>query len=320
LKLSQQAVDDARKFHGATSYVTEFALTNLFFAYGPGRDRTAALAAIREAYEISVKRELSGSGNRTRNKMLMIHLLFEMDKYDEIERVMQESPPVMKLVPGSPANAPTETPIHYHLYEAQMRLQLGESGTAERLAEEAVQSMEAEGAQIIGWRIYAVLAAALHQNGKLERAESFAIAALENDGVEFAPTARRNADHHLGLSLIRLDLAKYQIALEDAEKASALLSEAGELGADDLARVNFRRGRSFLGLGRHSEAIGALSAAHAHWQRTESASEAEALTAYWYGQALIATGEAARGRALVTAASPHLAASRRLVADSGKPK
>ena len=261
LKLSRQAVDEARKYHGATSHVTEVALTNLFLTVAPtGEDRDATLAAIREAYEISVKRELSGSGNRNRNKMFLVMTLINRNMREEAERVMQESPPLMKLVPGSLANAPTETPLHYHFYEAEIRERLGDFETAERLAEEAVQFMETEGAHIIAWRIYDVLAGALFNNGKLERAESFAVAALENDGVEYAPTPGRIAWHRLQLCLIRLDLAKYQSALELAEEALALFSEERAPSAREVSHVNYRRGRALLGLGRLNEAIENLSA------------------------------------------------------------
>jgi tetratricopeptide (TPR) repeat protein len=107
------------------------------------------------------------------------------------------------------------------------------------------------------------------------------------------------------LSLIRLERGNYQGAIEAAARAWAL-KETGIPYANALARVNFRRGRAFLGLGRYPEAVEALAAADAHWQKQGAPPGA---TSYWYGQALIASGDRERGEAIVKAALPKLAAS-----------
>jgi hypothetical protein len=103
----------------------------------------------------------------------------------------------------------------------------------------------------------------------------------------------------------------------------ALYSERGTPKADDVSQVNYQRGRALLGLGRHKEAVEDLYASYDYLHKSSPGSLPEARLAYWYGQALIANGESARGRALVAAATPRLAASkvqldRVLVAD-GKP-
>ena len=94
-----------------------------------------------------------------------------------------------------------------------------------------------------------------------------------------------------------------QSALELADQALVLFSKKGAPTPNELNGVQFQRGRALLRLGRHGEAVEALSASHAHQPK-------DPLAAYWYGQALIANGESVRGRALADAAAPELAASR----------
>ena len=135
--------------------------------------------------------------------------------------------------------------------EAGIRLQLGDTDEAERLVEDALPLMDAEGAPRVAARLYGVLAQALQQNGKFARAESLAMAALNEQAqgtTDFEAMARTRAGGLLQLSLIRLDLNKFDSALDDAEKALALYSERGAPSGDDFARVNYRRGRARWGL------------------------------------------------------------------------
>jgi len=319
LKLGQQAVDDARKYHGSSSRATEVALGTLGFTFDECvGDPKRALEPAREAYAITVKREPPESENRSFRQSMLTNVLFELGLHDEVRQVMRETPVEASRGSGSP----TTTPVLNLIYEADVYLRLGDTQTAERLAEEALLAMQVAGTQAQAERVYGVLAQALHENGKPDRAETFAVASLEH--VELVTSASGHASKLLRLGRIRLVLGKYQSALELADQALALYSEKGAPGAGQFSQVNYQRGRALLGLGRHQEAVEDLAASYDFTHKSSPGSLAEARLAYWYGQALIANGESARGRPLVTAASPRLAAShvyldRALVAGDGKP-
>ena len=194
-------------------------------------------------------------------------------------------------------------------WEVLVHLRLGDSETAERVGEEAVARMKQVDADPVGdYMLLDHFAQALHANGKYARAELFELAtlkALEKELSDDPNTTSERAQTLLQISLSRLELANHQGALEAADQALALFSEKAAPGASEQARVNFRRGRAFLGLERYPDAVEALAAADAYWQRLGGAPN----VSYWYGKALIASGDIKRGEALVKAALPGLAAS-----------
>ena len=303
LKLSQQAVDDARKYHGSISRATEHALGTLGFTFGLCLgDSKRALEPVREAYAITVRREPPESENRSFRMSMLTNVLFDLELHDEVRQVLRETPVEAQKGSGSP----TATPVHNLTYLASVHLQLGDAETALQFAEEALLAMQAaESLLFMGDWVYGVLAQALHENGRPERAETIAVAALEQP-----EWAGGRAWQLLRLGRIRLVLGKYQSALELADQALALYSEKGAPEEVQLSQVNYQRGRALLGLGRYKEAVEALSASYDFTHKSSPGSLPEARLAYWYGQALIANGESARGRALVATASPRLAASK----------
>ena len=149
------------------------------------------------------------------------------------------------------------------------------------------------------------------QNGKLERAGSVRLAALEHEEVD-VPEAQRS----------RLEVA----ASESHPSRSRQVSERARTADQALRAVlgkgrSERRRRSAGGLPSRprparawaviSEAVEASSSMRTgSMAEVHPASEPAATIAYWYGQALIANGEAARGQAFIAGASPQLAASR----------
>jgi tetratricopeptide (TPR) repeat protein len=310
LTLAEEAVGAARKFHGADSNVLEETQGALGWIFGGCmRDAKRALEPMREAYAISVKREAPESENRAFRQTMLTETLFQLSMHDEVERLLRETPPV----PFSSAALQTAPAVFRLNWEADTRLRLGDTEKAEEIAEEAVRLMEGQKLFVVAERQYWVLASALHQNGKLERAEKFALAALEHEDVDRPATPERRAAKLLLLSWIRIDLGKHQGALEAADQALKLYSEKGALSPSARARVDFRRGRALLGLGRHHEAVEALASSNAYWvewRKSNPTSVPAATIAYWYGQALVAAGEAARGRALIAEAKPTLATSR----------
>jgi len=69
------------------------------------------------------------------------------------------------------------------------------------------------------------------------------------------------------------------------------------------------RGQALLKLQRVPEARDEFQRADAFWREFDPEHPMAAEAAWWYGHSLIASGEAARGKAMVAAARPRLAAS-----------
>ena len=314
LRLAQQALDEARRFHGADSFVTQTAYFELAMVWICRDDLKQALDPLRQAYAISSKRESPSSEIRLVVRGYLIHVLFDLGMRDEAMRVFREFS-TQRPVPGAPSNAPGVPPVLLLIGEATAYLRFGDTEAAERLGEDAYAAIEAERAQIHTSEVAGVLADALYQNGKFDRADLFAQKALESDGQKAPPSAGRRAEHLLRLSLIRMERGQHQSALELVEQARGLLSENGAPSAHDATRLSYRRGRALLGLGRHREAVEALAPVHAYWSQAGSdlccgaQGTAAATVAHWYGQALVGAGETARGRALVAQARPKLQAS-----------
>ena len=157
--------------------------------------------------------------------------------------------------------------------------------------------MDAEGAPQVAARLYGCWRKRSNQNGKFVRAESFAMAALNEQArgtTDFEPTARTRAAGLLQLSLVRLDLNKFDSALEDAEKALALLSESNAPSGNDLARCELPArpcpARALLSQPSRRGVVRCPRSLEASPCRKRSGGLS--LT-YWYGQALITSGEVA---------------------------
>src|SRR5262249_15457590 len=75
------------------------------------------------------------------------------------------------------------------------------------------------------------------------------------------------------------------------------------------ADAHLLRGKALLKLGKSNEGHAAIQVAHDFWQDFEPNSPWAAEAAFWYGQSLVAIGEAARGRRLMREVQPRLAGS-----------
>jgi tetratricopeptide (TPR) repeat protein len=301
LELAKSAVTAAQTHHGADSRVNEIALFSLALTRRCADDAKGALEPMRQAHAIAIKREPPGSMNRVWRTIFLIDLLFELDQHDEVKRVLRDTP-LWDPTPGAVSTSPTYAASVMRLWEAMTRFRLGDTEAAERVIEEAVPQIAQEAAPIVVEPLFRVLAQALYQNGKFARAESFMLKVLgQHEKVE----VERGEDLFL-LSLIRLELADYEGAIEAADRALVQSSVKGTPPDGAVARFNYRRGRALLGMGRYAEAVEALSTAHAYWQERPGAPGAGS---YWYGQALIASGDPRRGQALVNDALPVLASS-----------
>jgi serine/threonine-protein kinase len=308
LTLAQQALDEARRFHGADSHsadIAHFELGSTFRCIG---NTKKASESFRAAYDITLARESPQSENRSVRRAFLVSSLLALERHDEVRQLLKETP-AARPIPGAPADSPGATPVHHHIEEANIHLQLGETEVAERLAEESLAVMVAEKAEITAGKVYSVLAQALYQNGKFERAEWALHEAMKPRGEWTPPRPGGRGWTLLMLSRVRLERNHPQGALEAVDQADARFAEGGRSPAA-AANLDLLRGRALLALGRAREAAAAIAEAHAHVQKTKAGSEFAAVVSHWYGRALIAAGESARGRELVLAARPQLSASR----------
>jgi serine/threonine protein kinase len=301
---ARQAVAAARTHHGPDARVTEQALAVVGFVHRCANDPRGALPATREAYEISMRRDEPASANRDLRRSWLIEVLLALGERDEIESLIRETP-INRVSQVAPR-------VNDNWWEASVRLRLGDTEEAERIAEAGIPLLQDEGAQPTAGRLFRVLSRALHENGKLERAEAFTMISIdlyERDLAESEPTPSSIGDELLRLGEIRRAAGKYDAALAAADAALRAYASKDTASKGERMAVDALRGRTLLGLGRPNEALPLLAAVH-EFQRARSPTGAfTASRAWWHAQALLATGQLAAGEALQQQASATLAAS-----------
>jgi serine/threonine protein kinase len=304
LERARQAVAAARKHHGPDARVTEQVLGVQGFVHRCANDHRGALPLIREAYEISVRRDEPKSTNRDLRRGWLVEVLLALGQRDEIESLLRETP----IDRGSEV-----TPrVNDNWWEARVRLRLGHTEEAERIAEAGIALLQEEGALPTAGRLFQVLSQALHENGKSERAEAFALISLdlhERDLAAFEPTPAQVGDNLLMLGEIRRAGGRHALALGDADRALGAFSKDGEATKGQRIAVDALRGRALLGLERPQEALPLLAAAHEFERARSGTALFTARRAWWHAQALLATGHRAAGEALQREASATLATS-----------
>jgi tetratricopeptide (TPR) repeat protein len=182
----------------------------------------------------------------------------------------------------------------------------GDTLGAARLAPQAI-----ENAARAGWPDKALLARwawgyALRENGQLEEADRVLNARADSPhgpvGGEFPRPGLPHASVKLALGNAEQALSIVDAALK---RASVIRIQMDPFIADHH-RI---RGQTLLKLGRAGEAREALRIADEYWRGYFAESPWAAEAQYWHGQALIATGDTARGRQWVQEMRPRLAKS-----------
>ena len=179
LRRTEEALDAARKFHGADSNAAEQvhgALGNLLELCT--RELKRALAPTRAAYDLAVKRESPDAENRTWRQISLMRLLIMLNLLDEADEVLRESP-LDVLRPGA-RTAPAVVGL---MWESHVRGFLGETGKALELAEQAARLMEQQNMLALAEQVYAALSRALQRSGNYERAEEAALAAIKHEDL-----------------------------------------------------------------------------------------------------------------------------------------
>ncbi len=148
----------------------------------------------------------------------------------------------------------------------------------------------------------------LRLDGRAPAAAEVAAASLRRSAQE-ALDDRSRAQLDVALGLATLDTGRALEArplLEDGLQAY----EAAQVSLSPrVADALLGLGRADLALGKVEAALASLKRAHEFWQQFDAQNLWSAEAALWYGRALLASGQAGSGRALVVLARPRLAGS-----------
>ena len=113
------------------------------------------------------------------------------------------------------------------------------------------------------------------------------------------------------LAAVKLALGKWQEALDlsDESIVDRTVPAPPTLASPENAYDRLFRGQALLNLQRTTEAREEFRKIDAFWRDFDGEHPMAAEAAWWYGQSLVASGEAAQGKAMIAQARPRLAAS-----------
>ena len=306
LDLLRNAVKVAREHHG-DGLPTENALVDLFNGFATTGDARAALESAKEAFTLAAAREPVGAFNRAIRADLVIWMLINNRRTEEAGPMRQEFSAHVATLPEG--HVRKRTPRWQDQRTIWLLNYAGDTAAAEAFASDALAKYEE-----LGWKINAIFirlgwSFALRQNGKAAEAEAILIA--NND-----PRLTRDSAGGYLVENSLGELAATRLALGDAADAYTLADRAIKIALrprlqtdPDLSDLYVTQGRALLQLNRPAEALESLHKAHEFWQDFNAQSNWAAEAAYWYGQALIANGDAIRGQQWVRQMQPRLAKS-----------
>jgi tetratricopeptide (TPR) repeat protein len=293
LKLALEAVDTARHNHGAYGKATEETTVVLVTVYDTLLNQKGALDAAREAYRITTVREPPTSLNRRAraNAFVMNSLgaglidgvglavdeILNVDYASEFEKRRPQFDAQRKLVKGL-----------YLLYS-------GNTVEGERLLAESAREFESLKFSGVWARFF--WAHAVLENGRPKEALQIVL-----EGPK--PPVRSYS--------VATIVAHCHLALGDPRAALRAIEEA-DAANDPAARAPVKpellynaHGRALLELGRPREALEPLKNLLYYWTPFGDDNRYTAEARYWYGLALMRSGDAEGGRPLVQSALPVL--------------
>jgi serine/threonine-protein kinase len=304
LTLLREAADLARTHHGSDSRVLRIALTNWavgLFVFG---DLRRSIEAQREAHAIAVLLEPLGNPNRAGYATDLAFVLNAARRPHEAMHFLEEAAQARKAWPSGAIRDARDWWGMRHL--AFTYVNLGETERAQQIAKVLLQQVDTEKYGDLLISILWDLARAIRMSGNAAEAEPIAERLVSR--VRADSRILSNGIGFVGeLGMVKLELGK-------VEEAFALLDEAKGLKRRSLwiptdAAVHLALGRALLELQRAAEAQTLFAKVDAFWREFDPDHPLAAEAAWWLGQSLVATGEPARGKALLAEARPRLAAS-----------
>jgi tetratricopeptide (TPR) repeat protein len=301
----------ARAHHGPGSRVLGDALmkSSDWFFYVSG-DYKQIIEMRREAYAIAAAMEPLGSLRRSAIANEVAHTIMGAWRPQEAFPLIEE----VRLGHQNLPEGKMRTRVGWWLDRLVVMtlFSIGANGRARYLAEELVK--KAEGPQGSPWWAFMAgydLAAAMRIAGDF--------AAAETTAERLVAEVRRRPDLEFGFTGALGELAGAKLGLGKWQETIAALDEVLGIRTSnygqrtpfmpDDALFNLWRGQALLHLGRLTEALEEFQVVVAFWRDFDADHPMAAEAAWWYGHSLIATGEVMRGKAMVAAARPRLAAS-----------
>jgi serine/threonine-protein kinase len=296
LRLAREAVDTARAYHGEYGKVTEESMAFLAVALGAAGDAKGALDASHEVYRITTVREPPTSPNRRKQARGFVMAALGAGQIDGV------GPAVEEVLSGEFATETERVRPAFEFVRSYIRglyqLHSGKTGEAEETLRTAALGLEANHVAGYGGRIW--WAYAILENGRPKDALDVLLA-KNSLAAKSYPVATLTA-------LCFLAMRDPRSALRTFEEADGQNPPAA-LGAPKTEMYSYAYGRTLLELGRSGEALVPLAHNYAYWAPFGPSNTSTAHAGYWYGRALVATGDVQRGRELIRDAIPVLKAS-----------
>ncbi|MGH6622732.1 MAG: hypothetical protein ACREBN_02115 [Burkholderiaceae bacterium] len=299
IRLIWEIVDAVRTSHGAVSLQSELPLVSIAFCLREIGDRGSTDFDF-QAYELAAARERPPSVNLMRRAETALYLALENRMLDRAGYFYQQA---LLNAESLPAGRIRErfirriTPGHV----AWLAL-TGEVDRAETIAKANADAVD----DLHGAIMQIGRALAQRESGQFAAAIDIA------RQTEAAGLKRKNAavvtDARVSLAATQLEAGDFAAALSWANKALEYQDQFSfDPPAADLGIVV---GRARLANGRAREAIDPLREAYGFWLGHDPKSVWAAEAEYWLGRAYLASGDAKRGRWMVTEARQTLASSK----------
>jgi serine/threonine-protein kinase len=311
LLLLEEAVNTARMRHGSDSLELSNALGSLAWALRLKGEIKRALEAQREAYAIVAAREPQGSIRRTSYAGSLV-------LYLNLTRSPQEALPLIEQLLARRENGIVSEPERKRRTQQSLAMRrnlaltllyLGEidraRATAQALLEEDLAAYPDEVATDLRLVSQYVLVRSTQLGGHPEQVEDL-VERMAQFGRRDPLKLDKIAFFWAGAE-VKLALGKWTEALALADEAISLQTRTSWVPSDVSPRR--ARGEALLRLGRTKEASAQLEEVDRFWRDFDPEHPLAAEAAWWFAQALVAAGETARGKALLTDARPRLAAS-----------
>ena len=285
LRLALEAVDEARHNHGASGKATEETTIVLSPVYDAFPNQKGAVEASREAYRITTVREPPTSLNRRgRAKAFVMHA-FGAGIMDGVGQAVDE---VLNEDYASEWEKKRPTfAAERKLIRGLSLISIGDTGPAEQLLGEAAREMEslkAPSVSRLAWA-HAVL-----ENGRPQEAQRILLERVK------LPTK-----NYMSVTMI----ARCFLALGDPAAALRSIDETDALNDPETRAAGKpemfyqAKGQALLQLGRPREALEPFRKLLDYWEPFGEKNPATAEARYWYGRALVGSGRAAEGNAMV---------------------
>jgi eukaryotic-like serine/threonine-protein kinase len=310
LRLLRDSVELARTHHGSDSQLIGNALSDAALATFLAGDYKRFIQLRREAYAIVAAAEPPGSSRRGRFALDLAMPLVGAFRPHEALPLLDEFKLAIEKLPAGVGRTRSEWTLKH--FELSALMFMGETKRARRLAEELLEESKGRmgAALLVGWAQWDLFTV-MRIDGEAQGAEAIGdklVAASRGD-------YRLADDRHYfmsDLAAVKLALGKWQEALDLSDEAivDRTVPTPPTLASPENACDRLFRGQALLNLQRTAEAREEFRKIEAFWRDFDGEHPMAAEATWWYGQSLVASGEAAQGKAMVAKARPRLAASR----------